>query len=414
MKTVLIATLGGSLQVVTETLWALMNPERTATPRPPEAKRIPGRIHMIATGFVADRESEIRDRIAGLYESEGYPPPNRENVVFDVVENDSGGPLNDIRTADENGFFARHIAKVVRGYAHDPNLRIHLSLAGGRKTMSSYALSAAMFFGRPQDEISHVLVSPPQLESHPDFWWPGQPARYVVRRTNNAEGAVVETRIPTANRSASIDLVSVPFVPLSPFLPDGKMEEATDPTLVVRRIRSYTSYLSTKQLVVDFEGRTLLIGEEIVTLTEKEFALYALLALARTGDWSGAGPDGVGEEHSGWIARSDYLKNTGRPARTLVAIWEAVRPRENEERDTFVRDLLMPPDKRGADDPLASGFSKLSSALERKIANPYLIGEVRPGHESGKRSENRRGLVLPRERINMRNVPHAIKTVLSR
>lgn len=176
MKTVLIATLGGSPQVVTETPWALMNPERTATPRPPEEKRIPGRIHMIATGFVANRESEIRDRIACLYESEGHPPPSRENVVFNVVENDSGGALNDIRTADENGFFARHIAKVARGYAQDQYLRIHLSRAGGRKTVSSYALSAAMFFGRPHDEISHVLANPPQIESHPDFRWPGQPA----------------------------------------------------------------------------------------------------------------------------------------------------------------------------------------------------------------------------------------------
>ena len=131
MKTVLIATLGGSLQVVTETLWALMNPERTATPRPPEAKRIPGRIHMIATGFVADRESEIRDRIASLYESEGRPPPKRENAVLDIVENDSGDPLNDIRIADENNFFARHIVKEVRGYAQDPKPS-HPSVAGGR------------------------------------------------------------------------------------------------------------------------------------------------------------------------------------------------------------------------------------------------------------------------------------------
>ena len=271
-----------------------------------------------------------------------------------------------------------------------------------------------MFFGRPQDEISHVLANPPQLESHPDFWWPGQPARYVVRRTSDADGAVVETRISTAIGSASIDLVSVPFVPLSPFLPDGEMEKAADPTLVVRWIRSYMSYLSSKRLVVDFEGRTLSIGEETATLTEKEFALYALLAVAKAGDWPGADPEGVGDERRGWIARSDYLRNAGRPARTLAAIWEAVRPSGHEERDTFVKDLLKDPRRRDAEDPLASGFSKLSTALGRKLANPYLVGEVRPGHESGKRNESRRGLVLPRERIDIRNVPRAVKAVLSK
>ena len=85
---------------------------------------------------------------------------------------------------------------------------------------------------------------------------------------------------------------------------------------------------------------------------------------------------------------------------------------KHEDRDAFVKDLLKDPRRRDAEDPLASGFSKLSTALGRKLANPCLIGEARPGHESGKRNESRRS--LPRERIDIRNVPRAVKAVLSK
>ena len=411
MRTVLVATLGNSPQVVTETLWALMNPKLTETKRPPEAACVPFRTHMIATGHIAGREGEIRDRITALYRQYGHEPPKDGDIVFDVVLDDSGAPLADIRTARDNGFFSRHIAKTVRDYARDENLRIHLSLAGGRKTMSSYALSAAMFYGRPHDEVSHVLVNPSALETHPDFWWPGQPVGEVVRRGRDGKPAMP---VSTAVGEAGVDLVSVPFVPLSPFLPEGSREKATDPGSMARWIRSWQSYKRAGRLVLDFEDRTLSLGEERAELSPKEFTLYALLALARKGDWPGAGPEGIGGDHRGWIAREDYRENTGRVVDTVATVWKAVNsPDDDEDKDTFVTDLLTPMRKRASVDPLASGFSKLSAALESKIPNPYLIGEALFARESRKRRENRMGLVLPPERIEIRNVPPEVRRVLA-
>lgn len=46
---------------------------------------------------------------------------------------------------------------------------IHLSLAGGRKTMSYYAGQAMNLVARPQDRLSHVILSDKRFEFSPDF-----------------------------------------------------------------------------------------------------------------------------------------------------------------------------------------------------------------------------------------------------
>lgn len=424
MKTVLIATLGGSPQVVTETLWALMNPELTATPRPPGARRVPARIHMIATGHIAHREEEVRRRIDELYRGEGREPLPPEDVIFDVVTDDSGAPLDDIRTGRDNDFFSRHIAVTVRGHARDEGVRVHVSLAGGRKTMSSHALSAAMFFGRPHDEVSHVLVNPQELESHPEFWWPGQPAGEVVCRTRSGEAE--ETRVSTAVGAADIELILTPFVPLAPFLPDGAPEEATDPETLARRVQSY---LRADRLVVDFADRTLSTGEETpIALSNQLFALYALLAIARARGWPGAGPEGVGDGHRGWIARRDYLDPSRPAAAALVALYTGtvlatMAEKGDDEEDSgewaqlekFVKGLCrkMMPETDGIrpkPDPVAPSWSKLNDALAARARNYYVRRLLLPSLEkSGGRAAYRHGLAFPAEKIDLRNPPSDFK-----
>jgi CRISPR-associated protein (TIGR02584 family) len=48
---------------------------------------------------------------------------------------------------------------------------LHVSIAGGRKSMGFFAGYAFSLFGRTQDRLSHVLVNDP-FESFPDFYFP--------------------------------------------------------------------------------------------------------------------------------------------------------------------------------------------------------------------------------------------------
>jgi CRISPR-associated protein (TIGR02584 family) len=59
----------------------------------------------------------------------------------------------------------------VRELTADPDCAIHASIAGGRKTMGFYLGYALSLFGRPQDRLSHVLVSSP-FESNQNFFYP--------------------------------------------------------------------------------------------------------------------------------------------------------------------------------------------------------------------------------------------------
>ena len=98
-----------------------------------------------------------------------------------------------------------HNTRLLRGLTADPDTRIHASLAGGRKTMSFYMGYAMSLLGREQDELSHVLISPPALENSPDFWWKPTGAR-LVRTGGSGE--------PCSTEDAVIDVAPIPFARL--------------------------------------------------------------------------------------------------------------------------------------------------------------------------------------------------------
>ncbi len=186
MKHILIASLGGPPAVITETLWAMMNPTKLTDPahqgRPAVA---PDVIHFLATDFkgsfasVDARETALRAKIVELYAQLSKPAPK---VIVEYICW-GGARLPDIRSQADNVLYANAVTDHVRSFCSDPNNVVHMLLAGGRKSMSSYDQSAMMFFGRAQDEVIHVLVDRPAIEGCSDFWWPDQPQKKVLNPT---------------------------------------------------------------------------------------------------------------------------------------------------------------------------------------------------------------------------------------
>ncbi len=83
-----------------------------------------------------------------------------------------GAPLSDVRTLEDNLAAANRIINFVKNKTLDENTRLFCSLAGGRKTMSSYMAIALNLFGRKQDELSHVLIYPQEREKDKSFFYP--------------------------------------------------------------------------------------------------------------------------------------------------------------------------------------------------------------------------------------------------
>lgn len=413
MKHVLIASLGGAPQVITETLWALMHPDKLIDPTHRTRKAIvPARVHIIATSFPGhfasrdERDQTIRGRIAKLYAQYGHSSPE---VIIEGVKGD-GSPLDDIRTQDENIAYADHIARVMKAYSEDPEVTVHMSLAGGRKSMSSYDHSAMMFFGRVGDELSHVLVEPTTLENSKEFWWPDQDQATVTARDG--------TEVPTASEIARVDLVHVPFVRLGVRLPSGVPNEALD----YARLVEYVEFERRgAPIIVDWESRSITVGEETAQLEPLHFMFFSVLALARKNRWPGVGPkhEGLGENAEGWILLDDLrfgLDAQGNRRRTRpLEVFDSFRQRPEYQTDGrthredmsgkahtwYAEALSNQVGDVAKDDPTKSFRSKTKKNLAIALRNPFIVEYLLP---SDYKSEKGMciGLNIPPERLVLR------------
>lgn len=210
-RRILLAVTGLSPQVVTETLYALAaDPNRAQD-------FVPTEIHLITT-----REGVERARLALLSEDPGWfrrlcRDYELGTIRFDTsclhaLTDGDGKPADDIRTLADNERAADFITEKVRDLTADADSALHVSIAGGRKTMGYYLGYALSLFGREQDRLSHVLVSEP-FESSWDFFYPTPYPRVITTRDNK----LVDTR------DAEVTLAEIPFVRLRDELPERLM-----------------------------------------------------------------------------------------------------------------------------------------------------------------------------------------------
>lgn len=211
-REVLIFVTGTTPQIVTETLYCL-----TQETQPPI---FPDEIHILTTSSGKERiEEELlqKGRLQAFAKEFRLSPTPLTKVSIHVVCDEKGNPLTDIREVSHNESLGNFIADFIRERTKDPGVRLHCSLAGGRKTMSFYLGSALQLFGRPWDKLYHVLVTP-EFESHPEFYY--KPRKDRIFEIKDASGKVVK-KIHTKN--AQISLAELPFVRLRDKIPlDGK------------------------------------------------------------------------------------------------------------------------------------------------------------------------------------------------
>lgn len=264
-RRILLAVTGLSPQVVTETLYHLC---RLRTP-----PFVPTEIHLITT-----REGAQHAELTLLHPHQGRFRQFladfglKERIAFDIghihVLRDARGKLmDDIRSDADNTAAADAVTALVRQFSSDPDCALHVSLAGGRKTLSYYLGYALTLFGRPQDRLSHVLVSPPFESNHQFYYPPPQPEVLFTRDDK-----------PINTADAQIMLAEIPFVSLRHGLPEHLLAgESTYMETVAAARRSFAA----PALVVDHPGRMLVCGGQGVVLPPQLFAWYAWLARRR-------------------------------------------------------------------------------------------------------------------------------------
>lgn len=207
MQHKLVAVIGNTPQVLTETFWAL---------------RVDGKTPIdevfVLTTKMGKKTCEARlfgeGRFAKLLADYGIEP-----VVFDpehilVFENEDGKLLEDIRTSDENRLARDRIFQFVEAQTRDDGVALHCSLAGGRKSMGFLLGTAMQFFGRPQDRLYHVLVDPYEAENSVSFYYrtPSPEPVIVINRETNKEEPLMKNGQPVTSADVRIELAEMPYV----------------------------------------------------------------------------------------------------------------------------------------------------------------------------------------------------------
>lgn len=274
-RRILVAVTGLSPQIVTETLYAL------AVQREPAF--VPTEVHLITT-----QEGANRARLSLLSESPGgfhclrkdydLPEIDFPQTNIHVLAGADGRPLADIRTPDDNRRAGDLITATLCALTSDPESAVHASIAGGRKTMGFFIGYALTLFGRPQDRLSHVLVSAPFESSH-HFFYP----------TPYQKAIDVGTDEQADPSRAEVTLAEIPFVSLRHGLPEDLLAGRASYNEAVAAARRS---LGPAELIIDVDQRVITASGMRFHLPPAQLALLLVFVRRRlNGEGAIGAPD---------------------------------------------------------------------------------------------------------------------------
>lgn len=249
MQHKLIAVIGSTPQVMTETFWSLRI----------ERNVLIDEVFVMTTTVgkqICQQRLLDEGRFAKMLSDYDIDP---NMVVFDadhilVFEDAEGNYLDDIRTSEENRLTRDQIFRRIEEWTQDANVALHCSLAGGRKSMGFILGAGIHFFGRPQDQLYHVLVSMPEIErSDASYYYPPKdPERIALfnRSTGREEPLVVGGR-KVMSDAVRIELAEVPFCRLRDvvqFVAPGQYTEDTL-SLTQQALNNYAKQMQKQYMV---------------------------------------------------------------------------------------------------------------------------------------------------------------------
>ncbi len=372
-RRILLAVTGLSPQIVTETLYALAVAQSPAF--------VPTEIHLLTTAEGARiARAALLHTDGGQFHALLKDYPQAGHPLFDEahihgIAGPDGQPLTDIRTPGENAAAADAITALVARLTSDGDCALHVSIAGGRKTMGFYLGYAFSLYARPQDRLSHVLVSAP-FESHPDFFYPPPTPRRLATR----DGKHVDTA------AAVLTLADIPVVRLRHGLPLALQRGAASFNESVAAVQAS---LAPPLLELDLVAVRVLCGGRHISMKPQLVAWLAWWA------WLRLQGRGNGPGFAGW-------RGIDAETKVFLALYRTVVGAHAADYEITAALLAGGMEKEF--------FQQKNSKLERVLrdalgpaAAPYLLAQ------QGKRPHTRRGLTLPAEAIRIAGLPRNLK-----
>ena len=259
-KRILVAVSGLSPQILTETLYGLAVNSG--------APFIPTEIHLITTLEGSDRAAlNLLHKDSGKFHAlcKEYQLPDiqftEQNIH--VIQDAQGNELDDIRTPEQNAAAADFITNTIKELTSDKNSAVHVSIAGGRKTMGYYLGYALSLFGRTQDRLSHVLVSE-GYEGHKDFYYPTLESKVIHTWDNR----------PLDTSKAEISLAEIPFIRMRQDIPEKLLQGKAGflETITLARKAELEP-----ELIIDIKNKRVSASGEVFTMPAVLIAFFSWL-----------------------------------------------------------------------------------------------------------------------------------------
>lgn len=341
---ILLVVTGLSPQILTETLWALLMDQKPAF--------VPTRIKLLTT---AKGERNVRldllesGQFSGFCREYGLDEsvfsPDDIHIITDV----NGRQLEDIRTPAENEAAADQITALIQQLTRQEDSALHVSMAGGRKTMGYYAGYALSLFARPQDRLSHVLVSS-EYEGLEGFYYPTRKSHLIKGRDRQAVDA----------RDAKVTLAKIPFVRLRDEVPEDLLGGTASFSQAIEKAQRINQPMRLQ--LKTGQGELWIAGEQ-VKLPPLNLAFYWWLVLRLV---EGRPP----------VAKRDLLEPNVALASEFMQVFERLVGEMGKDIDR-TRDAL----RQGMDDvwfteKVTQIKKYLNNQLGKTVGSKYLVANI--------------------------------------
>ncbi len=370
MKRILLGISGLSPQVITETLYCLY-----------QDNRLVDEIHLITTRagkevllsrFLAEGEGAYY-RFLEEYDISGDRIQFHPGHIH-IIKDDCGREIEDIVTQEDNEYLLKLCLELAWKMTSIDNVAVYFLVAGGRKTMTSCLTLAAQLYGRTQDRMYHVLVSP-EFESCRDFWYP--PKKSTTIELSNYRGE----RFYKESRYAQVQLIPVPFVSLRGQLSSTLLAEPHLPgTLLTSLIKDEARVLeiSLPEAVITYGGVQL-------DMHPAHLALFTLFCERKKLCRHGAESSCRGCREC-FLSVADVLEQQER----LSEIYALISTRQHLDEMSNTGIVNLTPEN------FYSYKSKIKKELQKTfgpMAAELIIGSV------GRKPDTRYGINLPKKKI---------------
>ena len=353
-KRILLSVTGMSPAVVTETLYALV----TDT----EKGFIPTEIQVITTeqgknkllqtllgmqGGRKESKGALQEFIEDYGEQYGFSSIHFDENGVKIIEDASGQNLPDIRTPEENEYAANSIVQLVGELCQDENSQLHVSIAGGRKTMGFFMGYALSLYGREQDSLSHVLVDA-QYENLPSFYYP-KPYSYLI---NDRDGKEIDAK------DGKVMLAEIPWVRLGLGVPEDLKQQSISYSESIKNAQALLEQPSLKFLS-PMDECNVMFGNKQIKLAPRGYTLLLSLVVAKKRGWN------VG------------IRDDEKTRDTYLAIYRDIKPlnidlQEVKEKKDIMKERLA---GSGVENDLKKVLSESQTDIRKKMMEYFSLAK---------------------------------------